>query len=183
MVDQATRGRRGWRNTSGGVLVRRTRAGRGVPVPARGGASGDGRLQVPVAFGWHPYFRVPGVARCDLVVSLPARHHLALDERGLPTGDEEREPAEEAALGTRVFDDGYRLGSERRFALSGRGTRLTVEFNRNYPYAQVFAPKEKRFVAFEPMTAPTNALVMGSHPIVEPGDTFTASFRVSVARI
>jgi aldose 1-epimerase len=141
------------------------------------------RLQVPVAFGWHPYFRVPGVARCDLVVSLPARHHLALDERGLPTGDEEREPAEEAALGTRVFDDGYRLGRERRFALSGRGTRLTVEFDRNYPYAQVFAPQGKRFVAFEPMTAPTNALVMGSHPIVEPGDTFTASFRVSVARI
>jgi aldose 1-epimerase len=136
-----------------------------------------------VAFGWHPYFRLPGVARRDLVVSLPARHHLVLDEQGLPTGDEEREPAEEAALGTRVFDDGYRLGRDRCFALSGGHTRLTAEFDRNYPYAQIFAPRGKRFVAFEPMTAPTNALVSGSHAMVEPGDVFTAIFRVSVSRI
>ena len=43
-----------------------------------------GRRRVPVAFGWHPYLRVPGTPRARWRLRLPARTHLLLDERGIP---------------------------------------------------------------------------------------------------
>jgi galactose mutarotase-like enzyme len=46
----------------------------------------------------------------------------------------------------------------------------------------VFAPQGKRFVALEPMTAPTNALVEGTCPMVAPGEAFTARFRIRPER-
>jgi aldose 1-epimerase len=139
-----------------------------------------GRRGVPVSFGWHPYYRLPGVRRGDLAVELPARHRLVLDERQIPTGAEVREVAATVPLaGGRTFDDGYRLGRTRWLALVGGGRRLSVELDRSYPYAQVYAPRGKAFVALEAMTAATDALVTGDHPVVGPGEAFTATFRVA----
>ena len=45
--------------------------------------------------------------------------------------------------------------------LAGGGRRIELAFLSGFPYAQVFAPAEDAVVAFEPMTAPTNALVSG----------------------
>ena len=42
----------------------------------------DGGCDVPVAFGWHPYFAVPSLAGSRL--TLPARRPIELDARGLP---------------------------------------------------------------------------------------------------
>ncbi len=52
-----------------------------------------------------------------------------------------------------------------------------------YPYAQVYAPDDDDVIALEPMTAPTNALVTGGPelPLVEPGETFAASFTITIA--
>ena len=50
-----------------------------------------------------------------------------------------------------------------------------------FPYAQVWVPAGKQFVALEPMTAPTNALAGGDPPVVAPGDAFTAGFTIAVA--
>jgi aldose 1-epimerase len=41
---------------------------------------------VPIAFGWHPYLRLPGVPRPDWEVGLPVLRRLVLDERQIPTG-------------------------------------------------------------------------------------------------
>jgi aldose 1-epimerase len=141
------------------------------------------RRSVPVSFGWHPYFRVPGATRRDLVVHLPARSHLALDAQQLPTGRATREAAAKVTLATAAFDDGYRLGRDRRFTLSGGDFAIDVAFDRSYPYAQVYAPRGKPFVAIEPMTAPTNALLTGDHPTVGPGDRFAATFTVRARMI
>ena len=62
----------------------------------------------------------------------------------------------------------------------GRLRRLSVVFDRGYPYAQVYAPEGRDFVALEPMTAPTDALSHDSTPMVEPGGRFTARFAVSL---
>lgn len=142
-----------------------------------------GRRAVPVSFGWHPYFRVPGVGRRALLLHLPDRRHLELDERLLPTGATTREGPEAGPLGRRTFDDGYRLGpvATRVLGLAGGGCSLTVRLDRGYPYAQVYAPAGRSFVALEPMTAPTNALVTGDHPSVAPGDEFSATFSVTFA--
>jgi aldose 1-epimerase len=137
---------------------------------------------VPVAFGFHPYLRLPGVRRSSWAVGLPRRARLLADDRGLPTGDSVAEPAQVRALADRTFDDGYeRLGGT-PFTLEGGGRRLEVAFLRGYTHAQVFAPPDDDVVCFEPMTAPANALVSGRGlRVLEEGATFTAAFELRVA--
>ncbi|MFL5859349.1 MAG: aldose 1-epimerase, partial [Solirubrobacteraceae bacterium] len=58
---------------------------------------------------------------------------------------------------------------------------LTVTFDAGFGYAQVFAPEEQEFICFEPMTAPTNALVSGAGlQLVEPGDEYRTAFSIAV---
>lgn len=140
---------------------------------------------VPVSFGFHPYFRIPGLSRAEWQIKLPAMSRLLLDERSIPTGREAPAPAVEAKLGGCAFDDGFALPDPAAlFSINGKGRRITVEFVEGYPYTQVFAPRDKDYIAIEPMTAPTNALVSGRGlRLIEPGDRFRAAFRVKVQEI
>jgi aldose 1-epimerase len=131
---------------------------------------------VPLAFGYHPYLRLPSARRADTHLRLPRRRHIELDARGLPTGASHAEDAEDEPLGSRVFDDLYELGDDRRLALWGDGRRVTLAVGDGYRYAQVFAPPSAEFVCLEPMTAPVNALVDGGYHLVRPGESFTARF-------
>jgi aldose 1-epimerase len=141
-----------------------------------------GHAPVPIAFGFHPYLTLPGVARAAWVIDLPARRHLVADARSLPTGETAWMRAERAPLGSRAFDDGYdALGHMPRFAVSGGGREVAVTFLRGYPVAQVFAPAGQDVVCFEPMTAPVNALSTGRGlRRIAPGATFTAVFEIRV---
>ena len=65
----------------------------------------SGERAVPVAFGFHPYFRLPGVARRDWEVGLPVRRRAILDERFLPSGRTEPVDVKTAPLGDRTYDD------------------------------------------------------------------------------
>ncbi len=141
-----------------------------------------GDRAVPVAFGWHPYLRVPGTPRSRWTLRLPACAHLALDELGIPTGASAREPAEDDTIGRRAFDDLYALGRDRRLAFTGDdGASVAVQGDARYPFAQVWAPVGKPFAALEPMTVATNALADGTAPLVAPGDAFTARFTLTVS--
>jgi aldose 1-epimerase len=142
----------------------------------------SGPLPVPVSFGSHPYLRLPGVAREAWTLRLPVRRRLVADDRGIPTGETVWERAEERPLGRRRFDDGYDgLGPEPAFGLAGGDRSVTVRFLRGYPVAQVFAPCDEHVVCFEPMTAPTDALVSGSGlRLVPPGQSYRAAFEVRV---
>lgn len=145
-----------------------------------------GEDAVPVAFGWHPLFTLPGVARGELELRLPALAEAVLDARGIPTGEPDvRPPAWTGGpLGDRVVDAEYHeLDGARDFVLRGGGRELRVEFGApGYPVGHAWAPAGEAFVAWEPMTAPTNALVSGRglrH--VAPGECFEAAFRIAVA--
>jgi aldose 1-epimerase len=137
---------------------------------------------VPVSFGFHPYFRFSGVPRPEWRLELPAMRKLLLDVHGIPTGEEEAFHGFGAQLGGSNFDDGFALTDEQTvFSIAGGERRITVKFLEGYPYTQVFAPRDKDFMAFEPMTAPTNALITGRGlRLVEPGGKFRATFRISV---
>jgi len=137
---------------------------------------------LPVSFGFHPYFGIASLPRDKWRLELPAMRKLVLDDRGIPTGRDESFDRFDAPLGDLNLDAGFAALDERpAFSLSGDGRRITLEFIENYPYAQVFAPNGKDFVALEPMTAPTSALTSGQGlRLVEPGKEFRAAFRIRV---
>jgi galactose mutarotase-like enzyme len=136
-------------------------------------------VAVPIAFGYHPYLRIPSGRRADVRLRLPDRRHVTLDDRGLPTGGTSAERAENAPLGDRAFDDLYELADDRRLTIAGEDRQISVVPGDGYRWAQVFAPADADFVCLEPMTAPVNGLVTGDHPIVAPGESFTARFSVT----
>jgi galactose mutarotase-like enzyme len=144
-----------------------------------------GDVPVPVAFGWHPYLRLPGVPRAEWVVELPVRRRAVLDERGLPTGETEPVSVPRGPLGDRTYDDHFpELDRPAVFAVEGGGRRIEVELGQGYPVAQVFAPPgpDDEYVCFEPMTAPVNALAGDDGvPTVPPGGSFRAEFSIRVA--
>jgi galactose mutarotase-like enzyme len=117
--------------------------------------------EVPIAFGFHPYLQLPGVPRADWHVELPVTEQLELDAQMLPTGSTHPVVIPAGRLGDRAFDDAY-TAPDGPFALEGGGRRIELAFETGYPYAQVFAPPGDALIAFEPMTAPTNALVAGT---------------------
>jgi galactose mutarotase-like enzyme len=142
-----------------------------------------GVTAVPLAFGWHPYLSPPGSPREEWHVELPVLEHAVLDERGIPTGSTEVPGEPSGRLGDRGFDDLYtRIAENPVFSVTGNGRRIEVAFEEGYPVAQVYAPPAEQFICFEPMTAPTNALVSGDGlRRVSPGADFTARFSIAVS--
>jgi galactose mutarotase-like enzyme len=144
-------------------------------------ATGD--VAVPRSFGWHPLFTLPGVPREALEVTLPVRRHSVLDDRGIPTLVEEDASWADGPLGDRTLDDEY-PEIDGPFVLRGGGRTLTVRFGApDYPVGHAWAPEGQSFVAWEPMSASTNALVSGRGlRLVQPGTTVSATFAVEVAQ-
>jgi len=138
---------------------------------------------VPIAFGFHPYLRLPGVARSEWELIAPVRDRLELDGRMLPTGGRAPAEIERGPLGERTFDDAFVAppGGE-PFVLAGGGRRLELRMGEGYPFAQIYAPEDLDAVAFEPMTAPTNALVSGEDLRMLPaGESFAATFSIAIS--
>jgi aldose 1-epimerase len=142
-----------------------------------------GDLPVPVSFGFHPYFRLPGVPRAEWEVEIPVDRRVDLDDEELPTGEMEDAQVDGGPLGSRTFDDEFGApDGGAPFVLQGGGRRIEVSFDDGYPYSQVYAPDDDDVIAFEPMTAPTNALVSGlALTLLEPGQSHRASFSITVA--
>jgi aldose 1-epimerase len=140
-----------------------------------------GDRPVPITFGHHPFFRLPGVPRAEWELTLPVRERIAVDERLIPTGERPPAGALDGPLGDRTFDDGYTYAGG-PFVLAGGGRRIEVTFERGYAFAQVFAPSIADLVCFEPMTAPADALRHGPQ-VVPPGQAFNARFTVTIMRM
>jgi aldose 1-epimerase len=144
-----------------------------------------GSVAVPVAFGYHPYLRLPNLPRAAWHVELPVTRQLELDERGMPTGRTAASAPIRGPLGRLTLDDGFvSPDGDEPFVLAGGGRRIELVFEEGYPYAQVFAPPDDDVVCFEPMTAPTDALrgCFGSPPVVSPGGCYRARFTITVER-
>jgi galactose mutarotase-like enzyme len=152
----------------------------GLTLETRLSAGLDG--PVPVSFGFHPYFVLPGLPRAQWRLKLPPMRRLGLDPRGIPTGEEESFVGFDAELGELDFDNGFAVPEDHpAFSLTGAGRRITVELLAGYRYAQVYAPQDQNYVALEPMTAPTSALTSGRGlTLVPPGGQFNTSFKIRV---
>jgi galactose mutarotase-like enzyme len=139
-------------------------------------------VPVPVSFGFHPYLRIPGGARHSAEMTLPVRRAHLNDDSMLPTGETEPFEPGPRRLGDTEWDDEFsELDDSARFVLRGGESEISLTFLRGYPFAHVFAPADSDFVCFEPMTAPTNALVTGTDlAVVAPGGRYEAAFEIAV---
>jgi galactose mutarotase-like enzyme len=142
-----------------------------------------GADEVPISFGFHPYFSPPGAAREDWQIELPAMRALALDAQQIPAGLGRAVAAENFELDGREFDDGFdAVASSARFSVTAADRRIVLTFLEGYPCAQVIAPTVGQFICFEPMTAPANALRSGEGlTLLAPGERYAARFSVAVA--
>lgn len=117
---------------------------------------------LPVAIGFHPYFRLPKTERDDWTVRLAARQHNELNELNIPTGKTSAlSPGHAVELKSCFLDDVYTdLVREpdglARFRVDSERSSLAVDFGPNYTVAVVYAPAHN-FVCIEPMAAITNA--------------------------
>jgi len=119
---------------------------------------------MPVAAGYHPYFRLPDSPRDQWKVHLAAREHLVLNNLLIPTG--ETKPVEFAdphPLKNSQLDDVFSGlvreadGRARFWVEGGKRERVTVTYGPKYTVAVVYAPPGQEFICFEPMSAITNA--------------------------
>jgi galactose mutarotase-like enzyme len=138
---------------------------------------------VPIAFGWHPYFRLPGTPAAWWEIDLPVFRHLATDDRAIPTGEIDHAPIAPGPLGDRSWDDGYvEVAEGTVFKLRDEQRRIAITFERGYPVAIIWRPEDGDFICIEPMTAQTSALVSGEGlRLAAPGEPFTASFSIDVS--
>jgi galactose mutarotase-like enzyme len=189
-VGAALRGQLSWGPSAGGLfelfpfrhelLYEARVAGRRLTVAVTVHASGTD--PVPVAFGFHPYFAPPGIPRERWTVRLPTMRRLGLDSRQIPDGSGRALSGRRFELADRELDDGFdRLPLPAQFEVQAGGMNLSIEFQEGYPCAQIYAPRSRQCVCFEPMTAPTNALRSGvGLRVLEPGERYRASFAVGV---
>jgi aldose 1-epimerase len=138
---------------------------------------------VPVAFGYHPYLRIPGTSRTTWRIQLGAFRRLVLDERMIPTGERQAVDQRSVDLGDSSWDDAFDgLTTHARFDAATGDSSVEVEFLRGYAFAQVFAPPGTDYICFEPMTAPANALNSGDGlHVIAPGEDYRTGFRVRLA--
>ena len=118
---------------------------------------------MPVAIGYHPYFRLHDSPRDQWKVHLAAREHVVLSDKLIPTG--ERKPVslpDPVSLATTQLDDvftGLVAGPDGRaeFSVTGVKEKIAVHYGPKYIVAVVYSPPGRDFICFEPMAGVTNA--------------------------
>jgi len=153
---------------------------------------------MPVAIGFHPYFRLTDSGRDDWTISIGARKRWLLATNKIPTGEtqpiEQLFPNREAAQLRDydlddVFSDLVRDGSGRaQMTLRGRQQKIDVLFGPNWRAAVVWAPRptaanpDRQFICFEPMAGITDSMNLaqrgayGELQSIPPGGRWQESF-------
>lgn len=150
---------------------------------------------MPVALGFHPYYRIPDVPRDRWLADIPARKIVLADSRLVATGEYKRYdmprplPLREQRLDTGFADLERDAEGRAHFSIEAGGMKVETLFGPKYSAAVVFAPpapdgQTRDFICFEPMTGITNAINLhhdGKYPdlqTVAPGAKWTESFWV-----
>jgi|KBSMisStandDraft_5_1062788.scaffolds.fasta_scaffold11972_6 aldose 1-epimerase len=158
---------------------------------------------MPIAIGFHPYFRLTDSRREAWTISVAARTEWLLAPDKIPTGEtrpiERLFPAPTAAALKdydldHVFGDLIRDASGRAvMSVKGASQRLDVVLGPNYRAVVIYAPspdapnpggQDRNFICFEPMASITDALNLSQRGLykelqsVAPGQTWEERFWV-----
>ena len=149
---------------------------------------------MPVAIGFHPYYKLTDSRRDDWKIAVGARTHWLLAQNKVPTG--ETEPIEKffpnpqaATLADYnlddVFGDLVRDRQERAtMTVTGKSQRLDLVLGQNYRSVVIWSPKDRDFICVEPMAGITDAVNLAQRGLykelqnVAPGGAWRESFWV-----
>ena len=144
----------------------------------------DGGMDVPAAFGWHPYFAITNPAQAQ--VHMPSRRPITLDAIGVPNlpmqpGSTVAAQAMPACGGEdALFAADSAAPVTTRITQSDLDTSIT--FGNPYAFMQLYAPKvapnAAGFACIEPMLCATSALSDGNAPVVRAGTILQAVFEI-----
>ncbi len=118
---------------------------------------------MPVAIGYHTYYQLDDAPREQWKVHIPAREHLLVSKQLLPTGESKpMDLADPVTLADLHLDDlftGLNRGGDGRaeFSVQGDKEKITVYYGPKFMATDVYAPRGRSFICFEPMAAITNA--------------------------
>ncbi len=166
----------------------------------------DRGVDVPVAFGWHPYFRVSDhrsarirmapASRVALSADgLPAEGAVARARNAMVAGGATTGAADSAVTAAAAVDFGVGEGQDALYLRAGARAdaspvpaasiidadrRIDILMDAHYPFMQVFSPRGASFACIEPMAAPTDGLRSGDCAVARAGTSFTATFEVCV---
>lgn len=154
----------------------------------------ESEAQIPVSFGFHPYFQFDPDKREQLKVQIPYQHHVLTDKYLLPTG--ELEPSEKLIghygfeLKRFLLDDGFVHRMEGFYpSFTTENYHVEIEMDEGYQCCVVYAPysEAKSYICIEPMVVPTNSLnrIVGDLevPYVLPQSSLDFSFKIKVFSI
>ena len=157
-------------------------------------------VPMPVALGFHPYYRIPDVPRDQWTASIPARKVVIADGRLVATGEfkpydlPKPLPLQGHPLDTGFADLERDAEDRAHFSIESGGMKVETLFGPKYPVAVIYAPpatqgQSREFICFEPMTGITNAVNLyheGKYPdlqTVAPGAKWTESFWIRASGI
>ncbi|MFK7937553.1 MAG: aldose 1-epimerase [Saprospiraceae bacterium] len=118
----------------------------------------NGASDLPMAFGWHPYFQLGGKVN-DWWLQTSAIDLIGIDKRMIPTGKkyEFDKFAESTKINAEVLDNCFeargKFGKNAEATLTDQ--RLQIQFSQpalSFPYLQLFTPPNRQSLAIEPMT-------------------------------
>jgi aldose 1-epimerase len=155
---------------------------------------------MPIALGFHPYYRIPDIPRDRWVASIPARKIAITDSRLVATGEfkpfdmPNPLPLQGHPLDTGFTDLERDTDGRAHFSIEADGKKVETLFGPKYGVAVIFAPpapegQTRDFICFEPMTGITNAVNLqheGKYPelqTVAPGAKWTESFWIRASGI
>jgi aldose 1-epimerase len=120
-------------------------------------------LTIPIADGWHPYFKLGGTID-DWLLYFNAGAMVEFNEKLVPTGKliDYNTFNEEKEIGQTQLDNCFLLNSDDSYAactLSNPVTGLQINFfpDKNYRYLQIYTPPHRNSIAIENLSAAPDA--------------------------
>jgi aldose 1-epimerase len=138
---------------------------------------------IPVGFGWHPYFKLAPKAD-EHYLKMPAATRIDIDDRMIPNG--KRLAYSEFNTKKRVndtfLDTCFEASKPGTYSIDlwGKKRRISVQASgRQCPFFQIFTPPHRESIALEPMTCNVDAFNNNEGLItLAPGKTWKAGMKI-----
>ncbi len=148
---------------------------------------------IPVAIGFHPYYRIPDKPRDEWTAQVPFRQAVVTNNDLVPTGElKASDLTGSFSLKGRKLDNGYTdlerdAQGRAHFIIESGEEKIQILFGPNYPVVVLWEPPARNgaaseFFCIEPMTGVTDAINLAHEgkysglQSVAPGGTWTESF-------